>query len=135
MSENKQNGEKPVLTDIRREEHVSLRERRAPKGLAVVKGELEENKSVLMLFLVIVAALAVILISILSLNAAAVPVCMIVVIEAALAVCLHDVPLWLHGLVVIGQIVAGALSGNVIFIVMCAVLYVLCILTLRFIRD
>ena len=133
MSENKQNGEKPVLTDIRREEHVSLRERRAPKGLAVVKGELEENKSVLMLFLVIVAALAVILISILSLNAAAVPVCMIVVIEAALAVCLHDVPL--HGLVVIGQIVAGALSGNVIFIVMCAVLYVLCILTLRFIRD
>ena len=136
MGENKQTGDKqPVLTDIKRENHVSLRQRRTPKGLTAVKENLAENKSVLLLFVVIVAALAVILISILGLKAAVVPVCVIVVIEAALAVCLHDVQIWLHGLVVLGQIIAGILSGNTGFIAMCAALYVLCILTLRFIRD
>lgn len=135
MGENKQNEDSPVLTDIKRENRVSLKKRRTPKGFAAVRENLIENKSVLMLFVVIVAALAVILVSIISLNVAAVPVCIIVVIEAALAVCLHDVPVWLHGLVVLGQIIAGLLGGNVALILMCAVIYVLCILTLRFIRD
>ena len=56
-------------------------------------------------------------------------------IEAAPAVCLHDVPIWLHGLVVLVQIVAGILCHNVIFVVMCVVLYLLGILTLGVVRD
>ena len=63
-----------------------------------------------------------------------VPVCVIVVIEAALAVCLHDVPIWLHGLVVIAEIVVGALCGVTLFMVLCAVVYVVGILALRYIR-
>lgn len=94
-----------------------------------------ENKNMLVLFGVIVATLLVILISILGLDVPVVPVCVIVLIEAALAVCLHDVPIWLHGLVVLVQIVAGILCHNVIFVVMCVVLYLLGILTLGVVRD
>jgi len=94
-----------------------------------------ENKSMLILFGVIVAALLVILIAILGLDVPVVPVCVIVLIEAALAVCLHDVPVWLHALVLAVQIVAGVLCHNVWLMVMCAALYLLGILTLRVMRN
>lgn len=111
---------------------VSIKERRQKSHGASV---LQENKSMLLLFAVIVAALAVILVSILLLSVPAVPVCVIVLLEAALAVCLHDVPIWLHGLVVIAQAAAGILCGSTVFILLCAVIYLIGILTLRFIRD
>ena len=94
-----------------------------------------ENKSMLILFGVIVAALLVILIAILGLDVPIVPVCVIVLIEAALAVCLHDVPIWLHALVVAAQIVEGILCHNVILVAMCVVIYLLGILTLKVVRD
>ena len=94
-----------------------------------------ENKDMIVLFGVIVAALMVILIAILGLDIPAVPVCLIVLIEAALVICLHDVPIWLHGLVLIAQIVAGILTDRLLFIVLCIVIYLLSILTLRFLRS
>lgn len=94
-----------------------------------------DNKNMLLLFGVIVIALLVILVSILGLDIPVVPVCVIVLIEAALAVCLHDVPIWLHGLVVIAQIVAGILCENIVFIALCVVIYLLGILTLKFTRE
>ena len=95
----------------------------------------EDNKQYLLLFAVIVAALAVILISILALKIPVVPVCIIVILEAVLAVCLHDVPIWLHGLVVIAEIAAGVLCTKVIFMTLCALVYVVGILSLKFIRE
>lgn len=117
------------------ENRVPIKERRRKSQSQSLMETLRENKSMLLLFAMIVAALAVILISILVLKVSAVPVCMIVVIEAALAVCLHDVPIWLHGLVVIGQVIAGILVGSAVFILLCAVIYLLGILTLKFMRE
>lgn len=117
------------------ENRVSIKERRKKSQGQSVMEALRENKSMLLLFAVIVAALAVILISILVLRIPAVAVCVIVVIEAALAVCLHDVPIWLHGLAVIAQIIAGVLTAKTIFVLLCVGIYLLGILTLRFIRE
>ena len=94
-----------------------------------------ENRGMLTFFGVLVAALLVILISIIGLDIPAVAVCVIVLIEIAMAFCLHDVPIWLHGLVVIAQLVAGVLCHNLVFIALSAVIYLLGILTLRFVRD
>lgn len=116
-----------------KEERISIKERRKKSPGAVVGTTVRENKSMLILFGVIVAVLLVILISIITLQMSVVPVCVIVVIEAALAVCLHDVPIWLHGLVVIAQIVAGILCGAIMFMVLCALIYVAGILALRYI--
>lgn len=93
------------------------------------------NKKMLVLFGVIVAALLVILVSIMGLGVPAAAVCVIVVIEAALAACLHDVPIWLHGLVVVAQIIAGIVTGQIIFIILCVIIYLVGILTLRFMRS
>lgn len=119
---------------VKKEERVSIKDRRK-KSLGTTLGTVVgENKSMLILFGVIVAVLLVILVSIITLEVPVVPVCVIVLIEAALAVCLHDVPIWLHGLVVIAQIVAGILCGATVFMILCALVYIAGILALRFIR-
>lgn len=117
------------------ENRVSIKERRKKSQGNAALDALVENKSMLLLFAMIVAALAVILISILALKISAVPVCVVVVIEVALAVCLHDVPIWLHGLVVIAEVVVGILTGNTVFILLCAALYLLGLLILRYMRE
>lgn len=94
-----------------------------------------ENKKMLILFGVIVTTLLVILAAILGLHMAPVPVCIIVLLEAGMIVCLHDVPVWLHGLVVAAQAVAGIATGNTVFMLLCCVLYLVGILALRLFRD
>ena len=117
------------------EKRVPIKDRRKKNAGQAVMDAMDENKSMLVLFGVIVAALAVILISILVLKVSAVPVCVMVVIEAALAVCLHDVPIWLHGLVVIAQVIAGILTGRTVLMLLCIAIYLIGILALRFIRE
>lgn len=117
-----------------KEERISIKERRKKSPGTAAGMAVRENKSMLILFGVIVAVLLVILVSMITLQMSVVPVCVIVVLEAALAVCLHDVPIWLHGLVIIAQIIAGVLCGAAVFMVLCALIYVVGILALRFIR-
>lgn len=94
-----------------------------------------ENKKMLILFGVIVTTLLVILVSILGFGIPAVPVCVIVLLEAGIVTCLHDVPIWLHGIVVIAQVAAGFATGNAVFMLLCCVIYLVGILALRLLRD
>ena len=64
-----------------------------------------------------------------------VPVCLIVLLEAGIACCLHDVPVWLHAIAVIAQIVAGVFAGATVFMVLCVVEYLVGILCLRYVRE
>ena len=78
---------------VKKEEpRVSIKQRRK-KSIGGTLGTLfAENQSMLMLFAVIVAALAVILTGIIALHMPVVPVCLIVLLETGIACCLHDVP-------------------------------------------
>lgn len=92
---------------VKKEEpRVSIKQRRK-KSIGGTLGTLfAENQSMLMLFAAIVAALAVILTGIIALHMPVVPVCLIVLLETGIACCLHDVPIWLHAIAVIVQIIA-----------------------------
>ena len=76
---------------VKKEEpRVSIKQRRK-KSIGGTLGTLfAENQSMLMLFAVIVAALAVILTGIIALHMPVVPVCLIVLLETGIACCLHD---------------------------------------------
>lgn len=95
-----------------------------------IKGLIRENKQNIALFGIIIVALAVILVGILSWKFPVIPVCILVLIEAGLAVCLQDLPVWLHGAVLIAQLVLGLLCGSGTFILLCAIYYVVSILVL-----
>ena len=77
-----------------------------------------DNKKMLILFAEVVAAPVV-------------PVCVIVLIEVAIAACLQEVPVWVHAVIAAVQLVAGAFCGRVVFCLLCILIYVFAILTLR----
>ena len=72
----------------------------------------------------VVVASAMILIIILALNLPVVGVCTIMILEALLAVCLNRIPIWIHGLIVIAQIVAGIVFGKIVFLILMVVVYI-----------
>ena len=45
------------------------------------------------------------------------------VLECVLAALLNKIPLWVHGLVFVGQLVAGAFFGKLVFMILMALLY------------
>ena len=73
-------------------------------------------------FAVIVAAM--VLIGVCVLHVPVVAMCMLVILETALAVFLHHAELWLHGAVILAEVIAGILCSKILLIVLCAVVYV-----------
>ena len=73
-------------------------------------------------FAVIVAAM--VLIGVCVLHVPVVAMCMLVILETALAVFLHHAELWLHGVVILAEVIAGILCSKLLLVVLCAVVYV-----------
>ena len=92
---------------------------------------LNENKDQLTLFGVIVAAIIIIMIGILAWNVPVLLACILILLEAALAVCMQNVPIWVHGAIVIAEVVSGALVGRALFLLLCGIFYMLSILALN----
>jgi len=69
-------------------------------------------------------SLAVILIATLVMHEFIVPVCLLVMIEAAMAMFMKKSELWLHGIVVILQIVVGFIIGRAPLMILSVLIYV-----------
>ena len=73
-------------------------------------------------FAVIVASM--VLIGVCVLHVPVVAMCLLVILETALAVFLHHAELWLHGAVILAEVIAGILCSKILLVVLCAVVYV-----------
>ena len=96
-----------------------------------VKDYIVSHKKVLSIAFLCVMVIVVNLIAALALKISIVPVCLLIILEAAMAGCLHHVELWVHGLVVIAQIIAGVLAHQVLLMVLCAVIYIFALVVLQ----
>lgn len=97
-----------------------------------IKAFIRENKQQFILFEITAAALLLMTAGIIIWKFPVAAVCIFVLLEAGLSVCLRNLPVWLHGLVLIVQLLLGLLCGNGIFILACTFFYIISILSLRF---
>lgn len=95
-----------------------------------IKSFVKEHKEYFALFGALVIALGIILIGILGLKLPAISVCIVVLLVAGMALCLQDLPIWLHGVVVAALAIVGIVFGKVWFLILSAVFYVVSILAL-----
>lgn len=93
--------------------------------------QLKENRRLVTMIGFCVIALAMILIGILVLKENVVTVCALIIIEAAIAVMLHRAELWIHGGMILAEIIAGILTGNIGLIVLCVIVYIAATYTLK----
>jgi hypothetical protein len=88
------------------------------------------KKPIIPLAVFVVIVVVMILVSYFALNIPMVPVCTIVILEALLAALLNRIPLWIHGLFAIAEVVGGILLGKVVFMVLMAIVYLAAVLLL-----
>ena len=85
---------------------------------------LSDKKMVMTIVAFAVIVAAMVLIGVCVLHVPVVAMCLLVILETALAVFLHHAELWLHGAVILAEVIAGILCSKILLVVVCAVVYV-----------
>lgn len=96
--------------------------------------KLKERRDIIVIAAYAIIALIVAIVAALILQEPVVAVCVLIIIETAIAVMLHRVELWVHGAFLLAEIIAGVLMDRVILIVLCALIYAAATVSLRFIN-
>ena len=76
-------------------------------------------------------SLILILVAMLALQEFVVSICVLIIIEAAMAALLHQAEIWKHGILLGLQIVAGLIIQRIPLIVICVIAYVAATLALQ----
>ena len=71
-----------------------------------------------------IVSLILILVAIFALQEFVVSVCVLIIIEAAMAALLHQAEIWKHGVLLGLQLVAGIIIGRIWLVVLCIIAYV-----------
>ena len=71
-----------------------------------------------------VVSLILILVAIFALQEFVVSVCVLIIIEAAMAALLHEAEIWKHGVLLGLQLVAGIIISRIPLIIICIIAYV-----------
>ena len=93
---------------------------------------LKANPLVSSLIAFVIVMFTLILIAMLALQEYVVSVCVLMILETIMAVLLHKVELWKHGVLLVAHIVAGVLIGRVPMIVICVLGYIAATIALHF---
>ncbi len=83
---------------------------------------------------VIIAAISVVVMTVI-LKQSVIPVCVLVLIEAGIAVLLHNAEVWMHGLLILAEIIAGIATGRIVILLLCILVYIAAIFALKFMNE
>lgn len=96
-----------------------------------ILNKLKEQKQIVAIAGFCLITILMIILSILLLKENVVPVCVIIILEAAMAVMLHKAELWMHGVLLIAELIAGIIAGNIPLVILCGIVYVAATVTLQ----
>ncbi|MDD6155846.1 MAG: hypothetical protein PUB52_02320 [Lachnospiraceae bacterium] len=113
-------------------EETKSAEEKKEKANSKILEWIKNNKALDALILFAIFELAVILVGILAMKEPVVPVCLIVIGAAGIAALMHNVELWIHGVVVLVELISGILISRIPLMVLCIVVYIVTIATLKY---
>ncbi len=110
-------------------EEKQLEETRTEKskekaGPADILTAVKQHKRIVSLVIFAVIALIMILLGILALKVPVVWACILILMEVVIAALLHKAELWIHGMLLLGEVIAGILAGKIMLVFFCAIVYV-----------
>ena len=99
--------------------------------LMKIKDILKENPLLTAILGFAVVSLVLILIAIFALNEFVVSVCVLIILEAAMAALLHKAEIWKHGILLVAQIAAAIIIKRIPLVILCIIAYVVATLALQ----
>ena len=98
-----------------------------------IKMKKKENMIALAVFCLV--SILMIVLSVCVIKISIVAACLLVIIEVGIATLLHNAEIWIHGVFVIAEIIAGALLSNILLVVFCIVVYAATLFTLKYLYS
>ena len=123
--------EEKQFEEAQKEESQAKTKQNVKISPADILAAVRQHKRMLALAVFAVVALVMILLGVLVLKMPVVWVCILVLIEAVIAVLLHNAELWMHGMLLLSEIIAGILAGKIMLVIFCAIVYVAATITLQ----
>lgn len=93
------------------------------------------NRKQLSTAIAILAIAAGGILSVLVLHVPGFAVFLVLALEIAIAFCMHKAPLYLHVGVVAGEVILGVATKNVIFLILCSLVYFCTVLAFHFLLQ
>lgn len=85
---------------------------------------------VTMIAFAVLAAIAIV-IGVCACKLPVVAICVLVILEAGIAVMLHHAELWLHGGLMAVELIAGIIAGKLVPVLLCVLVYVAAVAALQ----
>lgn len=96
---------------------------------------IKANRTIASIVAFCVVAVTLLVTAVYSLQEFVVSVCILIVIQVAMAALLHKEELWKHGVLLLAQIVVGVIVNNIPLVAICLVIYVAATAALSFMKE
>lgn len=83
----------------------------------------------------VIVTVVMILLGIMVCKLPVVTVCIIVILETGIAMCLHNCPIGVHFLMFAAALVAGILCEQILFIIFAEIVYAMAVLAIHFLGN
>lgn len=97
------------------------------KGVEIFK----KNKQLTAVLTFCAAAIVLMLVATIVLQEFIVSVCILIVLEAGMAACLHNAEVWKHGLALAVQLIVGIVLARIPLVIVCMIAYVAATMALQ----
>ena len=105
------------------------------KSQARVQAKIQErtqrDNALIALLAFCIVAVSVIVVNVTVMNLSVVPVCLLMILEVGIAVLLHHAELWIHGVLLLAEIIAGVALGRIVLVLLCILVYIAATFTLK----
>lgn len=108
------------------------------KSQARVQAKIQErtqrDNALIALLAFCIVAVSVIVVNVTMMNLSVVPVCLLMILEVGIAVLLHHAELWIHGVLLLAEVIAGIAMGKAVLVLLCAVIYIAATIALKYLN-
>lgn len=104
------------------------------KMQAKIQEKVQRDNALIALLVFCIVAVSAILINIMVMELSVVSVCLLLIIEVGIAVLLHHAELWIHGVLLLAEVIAGIVMGKVVPVLLFAAVYVMATIALKYLN-
>ena len=104
------------------------------KMQAKIQEKVQRDNALIALLAFCIVAVSAILINIMVMELSVVSVCLLLIIEVGIAVLLHHAELWIHGVLLLAEVIAGIVMGKVVPVLLFAAVYVMATIALKYLN-
>ena len=104
------------------------------KMQAKIQERVQRDNALIALLVFCIVAVSAILINIMVMELSVVSVCLLLIIEVGIAVLLHHAELWIHGVLLLAEVIAGIVMGKAVLVLLCAAIYIAATIALKYLN-